>query len=343
MQTEQTQNELIISETPGCIWIVGLFFALIGGIFVYGALGGFTDYDRHAPWTITLTFLMGSAAVGTGVWIIYSAPISKIVIDRIEETVRIRRWGLFGKQERFYAFEEIERFILLEEKDNEGDEVWALGMMLMNDETVRISSVPSHDERFKSNFVFQINEFMHKQLTSVEIALELGADSIEHGTGLAQQHIARLLKRNMSIAPTLMINDIIAEARVPVSAEAQEKAKAVVAERDLFFPQAGAAGVRFVLGTDASGIFVRFGDQLEEVRLMKRMFGWSAERALVAATSDAADALAMGSTVGHIAPGFGADFVIVKGRPWENIDDLRSENVTAVVSRGAVIAGELPR
>jgi len=177
----------------------------------------------------------------------------------------------------------------------------------------------------------------------IEIALELGADSIEHGTGLAQQHIARLLKRNMSIAPTLMINDIIAEARVPVSAEAQEKAKAVVAERDLFFPQAGAAGVRFVLGTDASGIFVRFGDQLEEVRLMKRMFGWSAERALVAATSDAADALAMGSTVGHIAPGFGADFVIVKGRPWENIDDLRSENVTAVVSRGAVIAGELPR
>jgi len=173
MQIEQTETELIVSETPGCVWIMGLFFALVGGIFVYGALGGFADYDKHAPWTIALTFFMGSAAVGVGIWIIYNAPITRVVINRVENTVFIQRWGLFGKQESFYAFDEIERFVLLEEKDNEGDEVWALGMRLTSDETVRISSVASHDERFKSNFVFQINEFMHKQLTPVEIVLEL--------------------------------------------------------------------------------------------------------------------------------------------------------------------------
>ncbi len=173
MQTEQTQNELIISETPGCVWIMGLFFALIGGIFVYGALGGFTDYDRHAPWTIALTLFMGSAAVAVGVWVIYSAPITKVVIDRIENTVFIQRWGLFGKHKSFYHFDEIEQFMLLEEKDNEGDPVWALGMLLTNEETVKISSVASHDERFKSNFVFEINEFMHKQMPPAQMILEL--------------------------------------------------------------------------------------------------------------------------------------------------------------------------
>jgi imidazolonepropionase-like amidohydrolase len=177
----------------------------------------------------------------------------------------------------------------------------------------------------------------------VDIALDEGADSIEHGTGIESRHWERLIAGNIPVAPTLMINEVIAEARVPVSSEAQGKAIDVVAKRDALFPAAGAAGIRFVLGTDASGRFVRFGDQLEEVRLMKSMFGWTAERALVAATSDAADAIGLGSLVGRIAPGWGTDFVIVKGRPWEDISALHADNIAAVVSRGRVVAGELPR
>lgn len=176
----------------------------------------------------------------------------------------------------------------------------------------------------------------------VQIALDEGVDSIEHGTGISEEQWPELVARNIPIAPTLMINDAIAEGRVPVSGEAQEKAKDVVEERNAGFTGAGRAGVRFVLGTDANGTFVKFGDQLEELRLMKEMFDWSAERTLVSGTSDAADVVGLGSTVGTLAEGFGADFIVIKGRPWENIDDLRVENIVAVVSRGSVVSGQLP-
>ena len=176
----------------------------------------------------------------------------------------------------------------------------------------------------------------------VQIALDEGVDSIEHGTGISEAQWAELVARNIPVAPTLMINDAIAEGRVPVSQEAQEKAKDVVEERNAGFTGAGRAGVRFVLGTDANGTFVKFGDQLEELRLMKEMFDWSAERTLVAGTSDAADVVGLGSVIGTLAEGFGADFVVIKGRPWENIDDLRVENIVAVVSRGSVVSGQLP-
>lgn len=179
MQTQQNGNELIIRETPGCVWIVGLLFAFVGGAFVYGALGGLTDYERHAPWMLSLAFIMGSIAVGCGVWIIYQAPITRIVIDRFENSLLMTRYGLFGKQITAFDFAEIERFILIEEKDNEGDLVWALGMKLVNEETIKISSLASHDERFKSNFVFQINEFMNKQLPSTEMILELTDETDE--------------------------------------------------------------------------------------------------------------------------------------------------------------------
>jgi len=176
----------------------------------------------------------------------------------------------------------------------------------------------------------------------VDIALEFGVDSIEHGTGILPRHFETLLERNLPVAPTLLINDVIADRRVPVSDEAAEKARAVVAERDRNFAAAAAAGIRFVLGTDANGVFVRFGDQMEELRLMQRMFGWSAERTLRAGTSDAADAIRLGSTTGRLAEGLDADLLVVRGRPWEDAEALRVENVVAVVARGEVVAGALP-
>lgn len=176
----------------------------------------------------------------------------------------------------------------------------------------------------------------------VQIALDEGVDSIEHGTGIIPDQWEALTGRNIPIAPTLLINDLIAEGKVPVSLEAQEKAKSVVIERDAEFTEAGRAGVRFVLGTDANGAMVRFGDQHQEIRMMAEKFDWTPERALIAATSDAAAAIRMEKKIGRLAEGFGADFLVIKGRPWERIEDLRLENLVAVVSRGVLTAGQLP-
>ncbi|MGO2658265.1 amidohydrolase family protein [Mycetocola reblochoni] len=177
----------------------------------------------------------------------------------------------------------------------------------------------------------------------VDIALAEGVDSIEHGTGIEERHWQQLVERDVPVAPTLLINDMIADGHAGVGAEAQQKAVEVVERRDRGFGPAGRAGVRFVLGTDANGQFVRFGDQMTEARAMAAMFGWDAERTLRAATSDAADAVRIGGTVGRLREGHGSDFVVMRGEPWTRIGDLDVDNIVAVVSRGRVIAGELPR
>ena len=179
MQTEQTENYLIIRETPGCLWIFGLFFALVGGAFVYGALGGFVDYPSQSLWMLALAFVMGSIGIAAGVWIITSAPITKVVIDRIENEIFITHYGLFGKRETFYEFDEIEQFCLIEERDDESNPIWSLGMKLIDDEMIKISSMPSHDERFIQNFVFQTNEFTRKQLLFCEMILDAADEDEE--------------------------------------------------------------------------------------------------------------------------------------------------------------------
>ena len=172
MKIEQNEDSLIIRETPGCLWFVGLFFALVGGIFVYGALGGFTDYGKQAPWVIAFAGLMGSCVVGVGIWAIYKAPVTKVVISNTENKVFLSRSGLFGKQKSIYNFEEISRFCLVEERDDEGDQIWSIGFILTSGETIKLNSLPSHSEEYERKYVFQVNEFMRKQLSPVQMILE---------------------------------------------------------------------------------------------------------------------------------------------------------------------------
>ncbi|WP_433433732.1 metal-dependent hydrolase family protein [Nonomuraea sp. CA-141351] len=174
----------------------------------------------------------------------------------------------------------------------------------------------------------------------IRVAVEEGVDSIEHGTLMSKDLAETLAARGTPVAPTLLINEAIAAGRVPVTPEAMAKAAELVATRDVLLAQAAALGVRFVLGTDANGHHVQFGDQHAEVVHMTRVLGLDAESALRAATSDAADSIGM--PVGRIAPGLGADLIVLRGRPWERIEDLAVENIVAVVSRGHVVAGRLP-
>ena len=176
----------------------------------------------------------------------------------------------------------------------------------------------------------------------IQIAIDEGMDSIEHGTGMTVEQAQVLAARRVPVAPTLLINDMIARAEVPVSSEAQFIAAELVSSRDDLLRAAADAGVRFVLGTDANGYFLEFGDQWQELGRMVEVLGYSPARALQAATSDAADAIGLGSSVGRIAPRFAADFVVVRGRPWEDASLLSTDNIVGVVCRGQLVAGSLP-
>jgi hypothetical protein len=177
MKIKQNPNEIIIFEMPGGLWLFGLFFAVIGGIFVYGSLGGFTNSDQQAGWMLALAFLMGSVGVAAGLWIIYRAPVTKVTINRLEKKVWLIRWGLFGKQESVYDFADLEKFCLIEGKDDEGDAIWNFGMKLATGEMISITSLSSHSEEYEQRYVVQTNEFMGKQLSASQLIFELEDES----------------------------------------------------------------------------------------------------------------------------------------------------------------------
>jgi imidazolonepropionase-like amidohydrolase len=176
----------------------------------------------------------------------------------------------------------------------------------------------------------------------VRRALDHGVDSLEHATLIDEEAARTAAARGVTVAPTLLINDALAQARVPVAPAVQAKAAELVARRDAALASAARAGVRFVLGTDANGFHVDFGDELDELARMATVLGLSAPDALRSATSWAAGAIARSTTLGRITEGYAADAVLVRGRPWEDLADLARDNVVAVIVRGRVVSGAVP-
>ena len=173
MKSKQTANELIIRETPGCLWIFGLFFALIGGIFMYGSLGGFTNWNEIGFWQLGLSFLMGAIALSFGCRQIFRAPVSKIIINRQTKTVTYIKRGLTGREVTVYGFDRIRQFRTLEENDGDGDQVWYFAMELLSGEIIKISSLSTHFKKSKQNIAFESNKFMNKQMPSYKNKFEI--------------------------------------------------------------------------------------------------------------------------------------------------------------------------
>ena len=176
----------------------------------------------------------------------------------------------------------------------------------------------------------------------IDIALAERVDSIEHGTAITPEQADRVAAAGITVAPTLLINDMIARAEVPVSDEARTIAAELMPTRDTGLRAAAERGVQFVLGTDANGYFLEFGDQWRELRRMAEVLGYSAAQALRAGTSAAARALRLDSVTGMLRPGLAADLVVMRGRPWAQVADLDVAGVVGVVARGAPVPTAAP-
>ena len=169
----------------------------------------------------------------------------------------------------------------------------------------------------------------------VNLALRLGADSIEHGTLMDDESIRLFRQGRAYYVPTLStVNGYLERIRSNPNAYSPEVRRKIdwrIQITGLSLQRAHRAGVRIAFGTDA-GVSMH-GRNADEFPLMVQ-HGMTPEQAIVAATVNAADLLGLADEVGTLEPGRVADIVAVRGDPLSDVGVLR--NVNFVMSRGRV-------
>ena len=159
----------------------------------------------------------------------------------------------------------------------------------------------------------------------VKLALDSGADTIEHGALLDDDIIDYLTEKDFYWIPTLIPFQRMYDYGVEYDYAAfpPEKVAAVYEKHYSTVRKAFAAGVKIAVGTDAGSLGVLHGDVLSEIKLLKQYGGLKPKEALQAATKWAAEALGVEESRGTLAIGKKADIIGVKKNPLADLDSLR--------------------
>jgi imidazolonepropionase-like amidohydrolase len=170
----------------------------------------------------------------------------------------------------------------------------------------------------------------------IRLALDAGADSIEHGTILDEATIAAWAKSKAYYVPTLSTVNGYKE-RLAANANAYEpdvlaKIRWRISITGKSLEQLVPRGVRIAFGTDAG--VSKHGRNADEFELMVQ-HGMAPVEALKAATVNAADLLGLSDEIGTIAPGKSADIIAVASDPVADVTVLKK--VDFVMARGAVV------
>jgi len=170
----------------------------------------------------------------------------------------------------------------------------------------------------------------------IEASLRVGVDSIEHGYGLDEEMMDRMISQGTYWCPTIYVGVWVAEGRAAAGAPIW------LTMRDLEAKAFGTAvrkGVKIAYGTDAGG-YSWDVNQAREFAYMVR-YGMTPMQAIQSATTVAADLLERPNDMGAIEVGKYADIIAVSGDPTRDITEL--ERVRFVMKGGEVVRNDFGR
>jgi imidazolonepropionase-like amidohydrolase len=159
----------------------------------------------------------------------------------------------------------------------------------------------------------------------VNMALRLGADSIEHGTIFDDETLRLFRQSGAYYVPTLStVNGYLERLAADPNAyppEVMPKIQWRISITGQSLRRAVPAGVRIAFGTDAG--VSKHGRNADEFALMVAN-GMTPMTAIEAATVNAADLLGLSAEIGTLEPGKRADIIAVDGDPLTDVSVLTS-------------------
>jgi len=185
--------------------------------------------------------------------------------------------------------------------------------------------------------------------TSIQTAIDSGADSIEHGNEVTDEQLKKMRDKGIFfvLTPTFYGGFLrkVTEPSIVISAASRAEDASSAAGRkqryDQLVQRVSKSGVKFAAGSDMCWFYPgkTRGEASTATFVNLRAAGMPALDVIRAITSNAAEMLGWQDRIGAIEPGKFADLVAVAGDPVADITEL--ERVRFVMKDGQVIRNDL--
>jgi imidazolonepropionase-like amidohydrolase len=207
--------------------------------------------------------------------------------------------------------------------------------------TTTLMTQPEIDAAVTSAHAFGKRVMSHARSSeSVQLSLKSGIDFINHCEYADECTIEMLeeYKDRVFLAPAFgMLHNMLFEGErwgiTRKQAEASGLANQVERCANVY-QTLRKRGLRVLIGGDYGFAWTPHGTNARDLHHFVKWFGYSPEEALLCATRNGADAMLMRDQIGMIKQGYLADFILVRGKPYEDVPCLTAENILITVKDG---------
>ena len=177
---------------------------------------------------------------------------------------------------------------------------------------------------------------------AILMALDLGIDIIDHGDGMDDACIERIIETDTPLVPSMMFPARFIDSMKGSSLGFTDSMKQDIDTMAEVLPKANAAGMRLVLGDDYGAIHFPHGPYGEELSYYADEVGIPAMDVIRWATKHGAEVMGQGHQLGTVATGKLADLLVVDGNPLDDIAVLSDRtNLLAILKGGRLVSDRL--
>jgi imidazolonepropionase-like amidohydrolase len=178
---------------------------------------------------------------------------------------------------------------------------------------------------------------------AIHMALDLGIDIIDHGDGLDEEAIERLLQSRTPLVPSMLFPARFLTSMGGSGLGFTDSMKADIDAMAEILPKANAAGVCLVLGDDFGAIFLPHGSYADELVYYAEEIGIPAVDVIRWATKHGAELMGRDHELGTVTPGKLADLLVVDGNPLNDLSVLQDPTkLLAIMKGGELVKDSLP-
>jgi hypothetical protein len=163
MRSFSNPDGLTLTDSPGCFWFFGFFFCFVGGAAIIAAIS--SGLQEHSLGQTLITAFLGLAAIGAGIYFIYNAPASRVVLSRKRNLLTVSHRGLLRRQEQSYSLSSIRCVYLLESEDTDGDPVYKISIQVADGHELPLSHLWLHNSAQLEGSLAHLSEYMPRGQT----------------------------------------------------------------------------------------------------------------------------------------------------------------------------------
>lgn len=172
---------------------------------------------------------------------------------------------------------------------------------------------------------------------AIHLALDAGIDVVDHGDGLDEAAIERMVEMGTFLVPSQLFPRRFSEMMGGNGLGFGASMKSDIEEALEILPKANAAGVKLLCGDDYGAVSLPHGRYADELEFYVKEAGIPPLDVIRWATQHGAELMGRAHEMGGIRQGFLADLLVVDGDPLADISILQDEGKLLAIMKGGTL------